>query len=82
MQFMAVLMVLAVLSSAGAIVTGQWPATHPGNAGVAYEVTCVLGRDNARDAFVLDPAPFLSEARSWRSTIDVLLSWFSECVLR
>jgi hypothetical protein len=50
---------------------------------VKQKLACVLGRDNAQDAFVLDvPRPASSGARNWRRTIDAWFFWFSECVLR
>lgn len=49
---------------------------------VKHKLACVLGRDNARDAFVLDVPPAASSgARDWRSTLDAWFWWFSECVL-
>jgi hypothetical protein len=49
---------------------------------VKQKLACVLGRDHARDAFVIDaPPPAPSGARDWRNTIDAWFSWFSECVL-
>lgn len=49
---------------------------------VKQKLACVLGTDNARDAFVLDLPPSTSSpTRDWRSTMDAWLFWFSECLV-
>jgi hypothetical protein len=45
------------------------------------QLTCVLGRENAREAFMLDLTPPTIDA-TWRSTVDGWLSWFSDCIVR
>jgi hypothetical protein len=49
---------------------------------IKQRLTCILGHDNTRQAFVLDAPPAQSEGSTWRSMVDGWLSWFSECVVR
>ncbi len=47
---------------------------------LTHRLTCVLGPENTRQAFVLHlpPEPVRS---GWRSTVDAWLSWFVDCII-
>jgi hypothetical protein len=49
---------------------------------IKQRLTCILGYDNTRQAFVLDASPTQKEGSTWRGMVDGWLSWFSECVVR
>jgi hypothetical protein len=48
---------------------------------IKQKLTCILGHDNARQAFMID-APSTRSDGSTGSMFDAWLSWFSECVAR
>jgi hypothetical protein len=76
---------VAVFSEAREFITSA-RSVDPGDAEVQkreaalrYKLTCVLGDENTRQAFVLhlpDPAG----RPGWRDAADAWLSWFFECV--
>lgn len=47
---------------------------------LTHKLTCVLGTENTRQAFVLHLPPESAERPGWRSTVDAWLSWFFDCV--
>ena len=46
---------------------------------LARDLSCAVGQDLAREVFLVDRPPS-NAPLTWRSTIDMWLSWFSECV--
>jgi hypothetical protein len=49
---------------------------------IKQRLTCILGYDNTRQAFVIDAASTQPEGSTSRSMFDRWLSWFSECIAR
>jgi hypothetical protein len=79
---------IAVANDAIAFVTPQI-YLRPNDPGILKQeerikqrLTCILGHDNTRQAFVLDVPPTQSTGSTWQSMFDEWLSWFSECVGR
>ena len=49
---------------------------------ITQKLSCTLGLENTRHAFVLDAPQQQSERSTWQSTADEWWSWLSECVVR
>lgn len=47
---------------------------------LTWKLTCVLGVENTRQAFVLHLPQEAPVRPGWRSTVDAWLSWFFDCV--
>lgn len=64
--------------------TSQDPQLMKREEELRRRLTCILGRDNASESFiVVRELPSVRVDRpSWESTVDAWLAWFSDCVTR